>query len=103
MPSHKVFFSRRAQEQLEELEYYIANAASPRIAAQYIDDIVKFCYSLSTFPHRGAMRDDIRQGIRLTNYKKRTVIAFSVEEFSVHILGIFYGGQDYKSWLTEYK
>ena len=45
------------------------------------------------------MRNDIRPGLRVTNYKKRTVIAYAVAADSVAILGVFYGGQDYKTIL----
>jgi toxin ParE1/3/4 len=36
------------------------------------------------------MRDDIRLGLRITNYKKRAVIAFDVEADLVSIIGVFY-------------
>ena len=47
------------------------------------------------------MRDDVRPGLRITNYKKRAVIAFDVDAEQVSILGIFYGGQDYESILQD--
>jgi plasmid stabilization system protein ParE len=46
-------------------------------------------------------RDDIRPGLRVTNYKGRTVIAFNVEADQVFILGLFYGGQDYENVLQD--
>ena len=42
-------------------------------------------------------RDDIRQGLRVTNYKGRTVIAYDVTAELVSIIGVFYGGQDYET------
>ncbi len=50
-------------------------------------------------PLRGTRRDDIRPGLRITNHRKRTVIAFSVAKSVVSILGMYYGGQDYESML----
>jgi toxin ParE1/3/4 len=44
-------------------------------------------------------RDDIRPGLRITNYKKRAVIAFAVDAEVVSIIGVYYGGQDYESVL----
>ena len=35
--------------------------------------------------------------LRITNYKKRAVIAFAVDAELVSIIGIFYGGQDYET------
>jgi uncharacterized protein len=72
----RVEFSLRALDQLEVLYRYIESAASPEIAARYTYAVVDFCQSLQTFPMRGTQRDDIRPGIRITNYRKRTVIAF---------------------------
>ena len=48
------------------------------------------------------MRDDIRPGLRVINYKKRTVIAYAVLNDLVSILGVFYGGQDYETVLESY-
>lgn len=78
---------------------YIATAASPQIAQRYTDAIVNHCEELSAFPLRGTLRNDIRPGLRITNYRKRTVIAFAVDAKQVSILGIYYGGQDFESAL----
>ena len=59
------------------------------------------CEELQTFPHRGTQRDDIRPGLRVTHYRKRSVIAFVVDADQVSILGVFYGGQDYEAALQE--
>lgn len=99
--TYRVVFSAEAQEQLVDLYRYIADAASPQIAQQYTDAIVSYCESLCTFPHRGTMRDDVRPGLRITNYKKRAVIAFDVDSDVVSIIGVFYGGQDYETVLQE--
>jgi toxin ParE1/3/4 len=99
--THRVVFSPEAVEQLEALSRYIADAASPNIADRYIEAIISYCESLSVFPLRATRRDDIRPGLRVTNYKKRAVIAFSVDDEIVSILGIFYGGQDYETILSD--
>ncbi|MGB8840513.1 MAG: type II toxin-antitoxin system RelE/ParE family toxin [Aliidongia sp.] len=77
----------------------IADAASPEILAGYTDAIVTYCEGLGTLPHRGVQRDDIRPGLRVMNYRKRAVIAFTVEVERVSIIGVFYGGQDYEAAL----
>ena len=101
--SYRIIFSPEAEEQLAVLYGYIADAASPDIAARYTEAIVSHCESLHTFPLRGTSRDDIRVGLRITNYKKRTVIAFAVdsEAKQVSIVGLFYGGQDYETILQD--
>ena len=99
--NHRVVFSPEALEQLAELYRYIAEAASPDVAAQYTEAIVSYCESLRTFPLRGTQRDDVRPGLRITNYKKRTVIAFNVDADVVSIVGVFYGGQDHETILRD--
>ncbi len=99
--SYRVVFSPEALEQIAELFNYVAVATSPGIAARYTEAIVSYCESLSIFPLRGTQRDDVRPGLRITNYKKRAVIAFDVDTEVVSIIGIFYGGQDYESILQD--
>lgn len=99
--THRVVFSPAAEAQLVALYRYIAGAASPEVAARYIDAIVGYCEGLQTFPQRGTPRDDIRPGLRITNYKKRVVVAFAVDAEVISILGIFYGGQDYEATFGE--
>lgn len=99
--AYTVVFTPEAEEQLTQLYGYLADAASPDIAARYTDGIVTYCERLRTFPLRGIKRDDIRAGLRITSYRKRVVIAFDVDADRVHIIGIFYGGQDYETALLE--
>jgi toxin ParE1/3/4 len=99
--SHTVLFTPEAEEQLTALYRYIAAAATPMIAARYTEAIVAYCESLGNFPQRGICRNDVLPGLRITNYKKRAVIAFTVDPGRVSILGVFYGGQDYASALQS--
>ena len=92
---YAVVFTPEAREQLAALYRYIAVAATPEIAERYTDAIVSYCEQFQSFPHRGTLRNDIRSGLRITNYKKRTVIAFVVNARVVSIIGVYYGGQDY--------
>jgi plasmid stabilization system protein ParE len=101
MPAYTVIFSPEAEAQLVELYGYIATKASPEIAAGFTDGIVAYCESLTTFPLRGVLRDDVRPGLRMTNFRKRVAIAFDVEGDRVTILGIFYGGQNYETALLD--
>jgi plasmid stabilization system protein ParE len=95
-----VVFTPEAAEQLDALYAYVAAVASPATALSYTNAIVSYCEGLSISPHRGSRRDDVRPGLRVTNYKKRAVIAFAVDEDLVSIIGIYYGGQDYESDLA---
>ena len=101
MNQFTVVFTPEAQEQLTALYRYISTAASPNIAERYISSIVAYCESLQNFPHLGICRDDVRPGLRITNHKKRTVIAYAVDIDMISIIGIFYGGQDYETALQS--
>lgn len=71
------------------------------VAKRHTEAIVDHCEGMQTFPHRGTLRDDVRPGLRVTNYKGSAVIAFAVDEaaMAVLIIGLYYGGQDYESVL----
>ena len=99
--NYVVEFSLKAGSQLEALHDYIVIEASPLVAQRYTDAIVDYCEGMQTFPHRGTRRDDVRPGLRVTNYKGSAVIAFAVDDAAkvVTIIGVYYGGQDYESVL----
>jgi plasmid stabilization system protein ParE len=99
--SRTVVFTPEAEAQLVELYGYIAEKASPEIAARFTEGIVTCCESLSTFPLRGVRRENVRPGLRIVSYRKRVAIAFDVDADRVNIIGIFYGGQDYEAALLE--
>ena len=101
--SYSVVFTPEAEAQLVRLYRYIAEKASPKTAATYTSAIVDYCGTMSSFPNRGTPREDVRPGLRITNYKSRAVIAFAVDDAAmrVSILGVFYGGQDHESALKS--
>jgi len=99
--SYSVQFAPEVSEQLDRIHDYIARADSSFTASRYVDAIVDYCESLATFPQRGKGRNDLMPGLRITHYRKRTVIAFIISEDQVSIVGVFYGGQDYESILED--
>lgn len=101
MRRYSVVFTPEAAEQLDALYAYVTAAASPAIALNYTNAIVSYCEGLNISPHRGSRHDEVRPGLRGTNYKKRVVIAFTVDGDLVSIIGIYYGGQDYESDLSS--
>ena len=98
---YTVVFTPEAQEQIVALYRYIAAATSPEIAERYTNAIVTYCEGLQTFPLRDTPRDDIRPTLRITNYKRRAVIAYAVDAEFISIIGVFYGGQDYETALQS--
>ncbi|WP_244808622.1 MULTISPECIES: type II toxin-antitoxin system RelE/ParE family toxin [Caballeronia] len=97
----RIQFAPEALDQLRRLEARIANAGAPITAERYVDSIVDFCMTLQTFPARGVARDDLLPGLCVTHFRKRSIIAYTVETDVVSIIGVFYGGQDYEAALTS--
>jgi toxin ParE1/3/4 len=103
LPSHQMKEDNMltAEEQLASLYRNLAVEASPKIAEKYTNAIVTYCIGLSTSPQRGNRRDEIRPGLRITNYRRRTAIAFEEDENFISIIGIFHVGQDYETILQS--
>ncbi|GAB5097877.1 type II toxin-antitoxin system RelE/ParE family toxin [Caballeronia sp. HLA56] len=99
--SWRIQFAPEALDQLRRLEARIANAGAPMTAERYVDSIVDFCMTLQTFPARGVERDDLLPGLRITHFRKRSIIAYTLEADAVSIVGAFYGGQDYEAALLS--
>ena len=97
------FFAPEAEENLVALYEYIAEQGSPAVAAKYTEAIVTYCEGLGRLPHVGHQRNDIRPGLRISNYRRRAVVAFKVDDTArtVAILGVFYGGRDYERLLGD--
>lgn len=96
-----VVFSPEAETQIVALYEYIAANASPSIAETYTSALVERCERLGATPLAGVARDDIRRGLRMTFFRRRVAIAYSVASKAITVLAIFYGGQDYESLLRE--
>jgi toxin ParE1/3/4 len=99
--ARRLVYAPEAEAQLLLLYRYIAAAASPQVARNYTDRIVQRCEKLVDFPHQGSPRDDLRPGLRTIAFQRRVVIAYSVLEEVVAVLGIFYGGQDIDTILSD--
>ncbi len=98
---YRVRFSEDADRQLRELGLYIAERKSAGVAARYIEAIVKECYALATFPQRGTARGRLLTGLRTIGFRRRVVIAFRVQEDSVEILAVLYGGQSLAKYFRQ--
>jgi toxin ParE1/3/4 len=76
----RLVFTPEASDSLLEIYSYLASQASARTAERYTTAITDYCQSITTLPYQGTTRDDIRPGLRVTNYKGNTVIAFAIDE-----------------------
>lgn len=101
----RIHFTPEAWQQLQELDEWIAERGTPETARRFVSAILSHIDSILVFPFAGLARDDVRPGMRTTTLRKRTLVAYWVDESSgelvVHILGIFHGGQDWEAALAE--
>lgn len=100
----RVRFTPEAERHLHELDDWIASKATADVARRFLSAILDHIDGILVFPGGGRSRDDIRPGMRTTTYKKRTLIAYEVDEsadeFVVNVLGVFHGGQDWEAALS---
>ena len=94
-----------AQQQLNELDDWITKAASVEIARRFVSEILDHIEGILVFPLAGRAHDHVRPGVRTTPFRKRTLVAYVIDESSgelvVNILGVFHGGQDWEASLAE--
>jgi plasmid stabilization system protein ParE len=101
----RINYTPEAQQQLNELDDWITKAASAEIARRFVSAILDHIDGIRVFPLAGQARDDVRPGMRTTSFKKRTLVAYEVDESSgelvVNVLGVFHGGQNWEAVLGE--
>lgn len=94
-----IIFRPAAEADLIELFDYVAGASSPHRAGQYIDRIEAACLALAEFPERGSLRNDLYPNIRIIGFERRASIAFIIDDHTVRIVRVFYGGRQFpENW-----
>jgi toxin ParE1/3/4 len=101
----RIVYTPEAQQQLKDLDAWISKAASGEVAQSFVSTILDYIDDILLFPLTGSARGDVRPGIRTSTYKKKTVVAYEVDESSgelvLNILGVFHGGQDWQTQLGD--
>jgi toxin ParE1/3/4 len=92
--------SPEAQDDLIRLYDWIAEMASPHRALSYIERLEHYCFNFDMASERGHRRDDIRPGLRIVGFERRVTIAFAVDDATVTVIRLFYGGRDWQAELT---
>ncbi len=99
----RIHYTPEAQQQLNALDDWITNAASAETGQRFVSAILDHIDGIRAFPLAGRARDDVRPGMRTTTFKRRTLVAYEVDDSSgelvVNILGVFHGGQDWETAL----
>lgn len=103
--SGRIYYTPEARAQLDDLDEWITRRASANEARRFVRAVMDHCEGILVLPFAGRGRDDIRAGIRTTTYRKRTLIAYEVDESAdelvINILGVFHGGRDWEAALRD--
>ncbi len=95
----KVEYQPDAIEDLREIyRYVVGRSANDTIAREFVRRIKRRCSGVGLVPRGGTPRDDLEPGLRTVPFEHSAVIAYKVEENSVVIINIFYGGRDFESF-----
>ncbi|HET9500269.1 MAG TPA: type II toxin-antitoxin system RelE/ParE family toxin [Marmoricola sp.] len=101
----RINLTPEARQHLHHLDEWIAEKATTETARRFVAAIIDRIDGVLVFPLAGRARDDVRPGMRTVTFKKRTLIAYEVDESSgelvVNVLGVFHGGQDWEAALGE--
>jgi plasmid stabilization system protein ParE len=101
----RINYTPEAQQQLNQLDEWITEKASADAARSFISAILDHIDGILVFPLAGRARDDVRPGMRTTTFRRRTLVAYEVDQSSgelvVNILGVFHGGQDWEAAIGE--
>lgn len=95
-----VRYAPAAERDLELLSDWLAEVASEATAIRFIRKIRQRIDTLETGSERGSIRD-IETKTRVIGVLKSVSVAFWVDEDSVNIQRVFYGGQDWQAVLTD--
>jgi len=73
--------------------YVLIASSSPPVARAYVARIRRFLEGFQSFPMRGSLRNEVRDGLRIVGFERSVSIAFLVETDEVVILRIALHGQ----------
>ncbi|MGO4570022.1 type II toxin-antitoxin system RelE/ParE family toxin [Rhizobium sp. 2YAF20] len=98
MKRYRVRLVERAEADVAEIYRFVRRkSASTSVARNYIARIRAFLAEFETFPERGTVRANVREGLRIVGFERRVSVAFVVEDSEVIVLRILYAGQEFES------
>ncbi len=96
MKTYRVVFDTDAQVDVAEFLDDLVPDAGEQVAQHYVDQVIAYCLSFTTFPQRGTRRDETSPGLRTVGWRRRATIAFRVEGNTVTIMRILFRGRELK-------
>ncbi len=95
----RIYYTPEAVQQLDDLDEWITARGSAQTARDFVSALLDHIDGILMFPKAGRARDDVRPRMRTTVFRRRTLVAYEVDDSSgdVNILGVFSGGQDWEA------
>ncbi len=95
-----VVLNESALLDLQNIASYIFDqGGSARTALNFTDRIKDRCQRIGDAPRGGRPRDDLLPGLRTIPFEHSAMIAYVVEQDTIRIINIFYGGRDFETLL----
>ena len=100
MKRRRVVYADTARSDLRTILHWLSEFATPLSAFSVVEGIEDYIDGLDMAATRGRSREDLGAGLRIVAHH-RTTIAITVDEQSVTVVRIFYGGQDWERVLRK--
>lgn len=103
MKRYTVVLDADALRDLASIRDHVTAERGRLLADKFADRIFQHLSKFASMPRRGALRSDIRPGLRIAGWRRTLNIAFRVDEAAetVVILAVLYRGRDVESVLRE--
>jgi toxin ParE1/3/4 len=98
----RVLLRESALDDLRKISEQIVRATGSKGVAHGIATrIQERCKRIGDVPRGGRQRDDLGAGLRTVPFEHSAVICYVIDNDTVQITNIFYGGQDFEAILRE--
>jgi toxin ParE1/3/4 len=90
--------SQAADNDIQEIYEYTAKNFGDDQAIKYLTGLEDLFYALCAHPHTGRQRDEIREGIRSTNYVSH-IVFYKVVEKRIRVVRVLHASRDVPKFL----
>lgn len=98
----KVEYKEDAIGDLEDIFSYVFEGSNNFIIAKnFTNRIFERCEKIGNVPNGGVCRPDLGENIQLIPFEKKAVILYKIENESIVIVNIIYGGREYNSLIIS--
>lgn len=98
---HRVRLTETAFRDLQSISDYLADVAGEDVAATHDAQLKAACSSLTDFPRRGRLRDEIYPGLRSISFARFVTIFYAVGTDDVKIIRVIHSRRDTSAAFEE--